>query len=170
MQQMGPKTNENLKAAFAGESQAHMRYLVFAGQAEKDGLRNIARLFTAIAFAERVHAANHHEALCRGDRTVRNLDAAIEGEKHEVKEMYPGFLAAAEQEGEKRASASFRFALEAEKTHAALYSRAKVEAASGKDLRIGEIHICSLCGHTVDGAAPDKCPVCGANGDKYRQF
>ncbi|MBI5420180.1 MAG: rubrerythrin family protein [Deltaproteobacteria bacterium] len=167
---MGPKTNENLKAAFAGESQAHMKYLAFAGAAEKEGFRNIGRLFTAIAFAERVHATNHHEALFGSTPTVKNLETAVGGENYEVKDMYPPFKAAADQEGEKQASLSFHFALEAEKIHAVLYSRAKEAAASRKDFQVGDIHICSVCGHTIVGAAPDECPVCGASKEKFRKF
>ena len=167
---MGPKTTENLKAAFAGESQAHMKYMIFADKAEKEGLRNIARLFSAVSFAERVHATAHHNVVFGATSTSENLDAAVAGETYEVEKMYPEFRAAAEKEGEQGALRTIRYAFEAEKIHAKLYARAKEAAASGKDLPIGEIHICSVCGHTTEGGAPDRCPVCGAGKEMFRRF
>jgi rubrerythrin len=115
-------TESNLQAAFAGESQAHMRYLIFSDQAEKDGHANVARLFKAIAFAEQVHATNHLKTLDGIDTTVGNLQTAITGETYEVEEMYPAFRAVAELQGEKGAVRSTGWALEAEKVHAELYS------------------------------------------------
>ncbi len=167
---MGGKTRENLKAAFAGESQAHMKYLVFARAAERDGLRNIARLFTAVSFAEQVHAMGHLNVLSGKTTSAENLTTAIGGETYEVNEMYPGFIGTADAEGDKAASGSFRFAIEAEKQHAELYKRAKEAAGTGKDLGIGAIHVCPVCGHTVAGDAPDKCPVCGAKKEAVRAF
>ena len=167
---MGPKTTENLKAAFAGESQAHMKYLVFSDKAEKEGFGNIARLFSAISFAERVHASAHHNVVFGIKSTASKLETALGGENYEVETMYPAFRDAAEKEGEKGALATIRFAFEAEKIHAKLYARAKDAVASGKDLPIGEIHICSVCGHTTVDGAPDSCPVCGAEKGKYRKF
>ena len=167
---MKPKTEQNLKAAFAGESQAHMKYLVFADKAAKDGFSNIARLFTAVSFAERVHATTHHNVVFGVKPTVDNLATAIGGEKYEVDTMYPEFRAAAEQEGEAGALTSIRFALEAEKIHAVMYARAKEAAASGKDFAVGAIFVCPVCGHTAEGSAPDPCPVCGAKKESFRKF
>jgi rubrerythrin len=167
---MGPKTTENLKAAFAGESQAHMKYMIFADKAEKEGLRNIARLFSAVSFAERVHATAHHNVVFGVKPTAENLVAAVAGETYEVEKMYPEFRAAAEKEGEQGALTTIRYAIEAEKIHAKLYARAKEAAASGKDLPIGDIHICSVCGHTTEEGAPDQCPVCGARKEMFRKF
>jgi rubrerythrin len=167
---MGPKTTENLKAAFAGESQAHMKYMIFADKAEKEGLRNIARLFSAVSFAERVHATAHHNVVFGIKPTANNLETAIGGETYEVETMYPDFRAAAEKEGEQGALTTIRFALEAEKIHAKLYARAKAAAAGGKDLAIGDIFICSVCGHTTEDGAPDNCPVCGAKKEMFRKF
>ncbi len=167
---MGPKTAENLKAAFAGESQAHMKYIAFADKAEKEGLKNIARLFTAVSFAERVHAIAHLRVLQGLPPTTASLDAAIAGENYEVQTMYPGFRADAEAEKEQGALQSIRFALEAEKIHAKMYARAKEAAAAGKDLAVGDIFICPVCGHTAEGHAPDACPVCGAKGATFRKF
>ena len=167
---MGPKTTENLKAAFAGESQAHMKYMIFADKAEKEGFRNIARLFSAVSFAERVHATAHHNVVFGVKPTSNNLETAIGGETYEVETMYPDFRAAAEKEGEQGALTTIRFALEAEKIHAKMYARAKAAAAGGKDLAIGDIFICSVCGHTTEGGAPDTCPVCGAKKEMFRKF
>jgi rubrerythrin len=167
---MGPKTTENLKAAFAGESQAHMKYMIFADKAEKEGLRNIARLFSAVSFAERVHATAHHNVVFGIKPSTENLDSAVAGETYEVETMYPEFRAAAEKEGEQGALTTIRFADEAERIHAKLYARAKAAAASGKDLPIGDIQICPVCGHTTEGEAPDRCPVCGATKEMFRKF
>ena len=121
---MRKMTESNLQAAFAGESQAHMRYLIFSDRAEKDGQANVARLFKAIAFAEQVHATNHLKTLDGIDTTAGNLQTAINGETFEVEEMYPAFRAVAELQGEKGAVRSTGWALEAEKVHAELYSQA----------------------------------------------
>jgi len=83
---MHAMTKENLKAAFAGESQAYMKYALFANKAEEEGFKNIARLFRAIAFAEQVHAGNHLQALEGINDTSSNLSAAMEGERCEVNE------------------------------------------------------------------------------------
>jgi rubrerythrin len=163
-------TKENLKSAFSGESQAYMKYIIFADKAEEEGFKNIARLFRAIAFAERVHASNHLNALNGSNLTMDNLNIAIEGETFEVNEMYPAYKAVAELQDEKKAVKSMHYALEAEKIHATLYSEAKDSVRSAKDLDIGDVHICPVCGHTVVGRAPERCPICGVQGDKFRKF
>lgn len=167
---MHPMTKDNLKSAFSGESQAHMKYLIFADKAEEEGFKNIARLFRAIAYAERVHATNHLNALNGSNLTIDNLDIAIEGENYEVQEMYPAYKAVAELQDEKKVVKSMHYALEAEKIHSALYSEAKDSVKGGSDLDLGEIHICPVCGHTVVGKAPDRCPICGIQGDKFKRF
>jgi rubrerythrin len=167
---MHPMTKENLKSAFSGESQAHMKYLIFADKAEDEGFKGIARLFRAIAFAERVHASNHFNALNDGNLTMDNLEIAIDGETFEVTEMYPAYKAVAELQDEKKATTSMHYALEAEKIHAALYGEAEDSAQSGQDMEVGDIHICPVCGHTVTGKAPDRCPICGVQGSKFKKF
>jgi rubrerythrin len=167
---MHQMTKENLKSAFAGESQAHMRYTIFAEKAEEEGFHNVARLFRAIAFAERVHAANHLNALNGLNLTVDNLDVAMEGERFEVNEMYPAYQAVAELQDEKKAQKSIHYALEAEKIHEALYAEAKEAAKAGKDLEVRDIYICPVCGHTVVGKAPERCPICGVLGEKFKKF
>ncbi|RLG47944.1 MAG: rubrerythrin family protein, partial [Thermoproteota archaeon] len=103
---MKKMTEEFLKAAFSGESQAHMKYLIFAEKAEEEGLKNIARLFRAIAYAEYVHARNHLKELGMVGVTKDNLQAAIEGETYEVQEMYPVYNNTAKMQGEKGAERS----------------------------------------------------------------
>ena len=167
---MHPMTKDNLKSAFSGESQAHMKYLIFADKAEEEGFKNIARLFRAIAHAERVHATNHLNALNGSNLAFDNLGSAIDGETFEVNEMYPAYKAVAELQDEKKAVKSMHYALEAEKIHAALYLEAKDAVKTGKDLEIGEVNICPVCGHTVTGKAPERCPICGIQGDRFKRF
>ncbi|HHW01739.1 MAG TPA: rubrerythrin family protein [Thermoanaerobacterales bacterium] len=167
---MKTMTKENLKAAFAGESQAHMKYLIFADTAEKEGKPNIARLFRAIAYAEQVHATNHFKALQELNGTADNLQVAINGENFEVDEMYPAYDAVAKLQDEKTAEKSIHYAIEAEKIHASLYDEAKKMAQNDSDISGEEIYICPVCGYTVKGAAPDKCPVCGVSKDKFAKF
>lgn len=167
---MKKMTQGNLQAAFAGESQAHMRYLIFAEKAEKEGDANVARLFRAIAFAEQVHATNHFKNLDGIGDTAENLQVAIDGETYEVEEMYPAYRAVAELQGEKGAVRSTTWALEAERVHAELYSQAKASVTEGKDADIGEIYICEVCGWTGTGEKPDKCPLCAAKADRIRTF
>ncbi len=181
-----PMTRDALMSAFGGESMAHMRYLIFAEIAEREGFKNVARLFRAIAFAEQVHARNHYERLrdlnvdakvvaggpFGPGSTSKNLEMAIRGEEFEVNEMYPAYIALAESQGEKEAARSFRWALEAEKIHAELYRKAKQAVDQGRDFEIdGYVWICPVCGHTYVGREPpERCPICGAPKDKYVKF
>ena len=167
---MRKMTEENLKAAFAGESQAHLKYLVFAERAEREGLANVARLFRAASFAEQTHATKHLQALQGIGGTADNLAAAIAGETFEVEEMYPAYNAVAELQGETTALRSMQRALEAEKVHAALYTRAKEAAMAGKDAEIGPVVVCQSCGYTAEGEAPDRCPLCGAPRERFSKF
>lgn len=155
-------TTDNLKAAFAGESQANRKYLAFAQKAQAEGLPQIARLFRATAEAETVHAHNHLRVLGGVKTTLENLRAAIAGEAEEFTSMYPGFIAEAEKEGNKGALMSFKGAMAVEETHHGLYRQALAALEAGKDMPAAPIHVCGVCGHTVTGDAPDKCPVCGA--------
>jgi len=163
-------TEDNVKAAFAGESQAHLRYLAFAAAAEKESLSNIARLFRAASYSEQVHATNHLGALNGVGKTAANLQGAIDGESFEVAEMYPAYIATGNEQQEKVAVMWFNYALQAEKVHAGLYKKAKEKADSGQDLGFSPIHVCGRCGFTVEGEAPDKCPVCGAPKEKFVRF
>ncbi len=177
-------TAENLRSAFGGESMAHMRYVIWADKAEKDGFPNVARLFRAVSFAERAHATGHFGAMkdVAGGFTVaagggfglgttsQNLQGAIDGETFEITEMYPAYLAVAEMQGEKAAQRSMSWAMAAEKIHAEMYTTAKKAVDAGRDVTIGPIQVCGLCGHTLEGDAPEKCPVCGAPRKHYKAF
>jgi rubrerythrin len=163
-------TEDNVKAAFAGESQAHLKYLAFAAAAEKEGLTNIARLFRAASYSEQMHATNHLGVLKGVGKTSENLQGAIDGETFEVTEMYPAYIATGNEQQEKVAVMWFNYALAAEKVHAGLYKRAKENADTGKDLGYFPVHVCGQCGFTVEGEAPERCPVCGAPKEKFVRF
>ncbi|MBF0615093.1 MAG: rubrerythrin family protein [Magnetococcales bacterium] len=163
-------TNDNLKSAFAGESQANRKYLVFAKKAEQEGYPVIASLFRAVAEAETIHAHTHLRNMGGVNDTLTNLKEAVAGEDHEVTEMYPGMVATADAEGEKRAAQGMRYAMEVEKIHSILYKQAIAALENGKDLDHEVLHICDVCGHTVFGEPPEKCPVCGAKLSSYRKI
>ncbi len=168
---MKKMTEKNLWDAFAGESQAHMKYLVFADVAESEGFPNVAKLFRAIAYAERVHASNHLRELAGVGNTSDNLQSAIDGENFEVQEMYPAYDVVAKLQDEKGAQRSIKYALEAEKIHAALYERAKQLVGEGKDIEDKPVYVCPVCGYThVGDDVPDRCPVCNAPKDKFKKF
>jgi len=163
-------TSDNLGEAFAGESQANRKYLAFAKKAEQDGLPQVAKLFRAAAEAETVHAHAHLRVMGGVKTTTENLQAAIDGEGFEFKEMYPKFVAEALSEGNKGAEVSFKNALAVEEIHHGLYSEALEAVKSGKDLPSGQIFVCAVCGNTVNGAPPDTCPVCGAPKSKFSEI
>ena len=167
---MKKMTEKNLRDAFAGESQAHMKYLAFAQKAEDEGKENIARLFRAISFAEQVHATGHLKTLGDLGSTEENLQTAIDGENFEVEEMYPAYDAVAKLQDEKGAVRSIHYAIEAEKIHSAMFTESKQAVKEGKDLDIGPIHICPVCGYTVSGNAPDACPICGVKKEIFIKF
>lgn len=154
------KSIDNLKAAFAGESQANRKYLAFAEKADKDGHGQVAKLFRASAAAETVHAHAHLRAMKGVGSTEDNLQAAISGETFEFESMYPPMIEEAIAEGHKQAERSFRFANAVEKTHADLYQKALDTLGSNEDV---EYYVCSVCGHTTEGAHEGKCPVCKAD-------
>ena len=162
-------TQENLQEAFGGESQANRKYLAFAEQAAKDGFPNVAKLFRTAAEAETIHAMGHLKAMGGLGTTVENLQAAIDGETYEYKEMYPPMLEKAEGEGHK-AKRMFGYAVKAEEVHAKLYAQALEAVKAGKDLDVGEIYLCPVCGYIEFGQAPASCPVCGAKGEKFVQL
>jgi rubrerythrin len=177
-------TADFLRSAYGGESMAHMRYIAWGEKAGKDGYPNIERLFRGISYAEQVHANNHFRELDtqKGDYTVaagavfgigslvENLQGAINGELHEVEQMYPVYMNTAEFQDEKGAKRSFHYALEAEKIHAKLFKDAQDAVKTEKDLKLASVNICPICGHTILDDVPDKCPVCGAQGELYKKF
>ncbi len=162
-------TIDNLKAAFAGESQANRKYLAFAKKAESDGFKQVAKLFRAAAEAETVHAHAHFRVMGGVKGTVENLKDAIEGEGYEFQKMYPDFLKTAAAEGNKPAEVSFRNANAVEEIHYNLYRKALAAVQGGKDLDAKQIFVCGICGNTVEGGAPDQCPVCKASKDKFSE-
>jgi rubrerythrin len=177
-------TAEFLRSAYGGESMAHMRYLIWGEQAEQEGLPNIARLFRAISYAEQVHATNHFKELGKQQggaavtaggvfgigTIVQNLQGAVDGEVHEIEQMYPVYLQTARFQKEKGAERSFLFALEVEKIHAAMFKRAQDAAKQSKDMKLGDVFICPVCGYTGEGEMPDKCPVCNAKKLLFENF
>jgi len=181
-----PMARQALLSAFAGESMAHMRYLVFAERADREGYPNVARLFRAVAYAEQVHAGNHYNRLREFDEDAevyagtplgpgnasKNLSLAIRGEEFEVEEMYPAYIAVAEAQGDRASATSFKWALEAEKIHAELFKEAKKHVDKGEDMPLtGKIWICPVCGYTYIGSRPpERCPICGALGEKFKGF
>jgi len=160
------ETKSNLKEAFAGESQAYQKYVVFAKKAEKEGFKNIAKLFRTTAEAERIHAEGHLNALEMVSSTADNLKAAIEGETYEFTQMYPPMLEKASSEGHK-AKIMFNFAVKAEEVHAKLYQRALDAVNAGKDLDNTDFYLCPVCGYIEFDAAPQKCPICGVPSEKF---
>ena len=162
----GSKTHENLKAAFAGESQANRKYLAFARKAEKDGYPQIARLFRAAAEAETIHALGHFQNMGGVGSTLENLKEAVAGETYEFTEMYPPMVEQAKAEGH-RARTMLDWANRAEKVHAGLFAQALEAMRSGKDLSQMEVYLCPVCGDVEFGVPPDECPICGAPKAKY---
>lgn len=161
------KVEEFLQAAFAGESQANRKYLAFAVKADKEGYGQAARLFRAAAEAETVHAHNHLRALKGIGDTAQNLATAIGGETFEFKEMYPEMIAAAQAEGNKEAERTFSYANEVEKVHAELYQKL-LDNLGGQESY--PYYVCSICGHTAEGAPPEICPVCRAKGKVFMKI
>ena len=160
-------TADNLREAFAGESQANRKYLAFARKAEQDGYPHVARLFRAAAQSETAHALAHFRVMGAIKNTDENLQAAIEGEGYEFREMYPEFLKQAEAEGNKPAGFSFRNSLAVEEVHHRLFSRALEAVKSGCDASATRFFVCSVCGSMAEGEAPETCPVCGVPRDRY---
>ncbi len=159
------KTTDNLQAAFAGESQAGRKYTAFAKKADDEGYLQIAKLFRAAAMAESVHAINHLKAMGGVSSTSENLKAAIAGENYEVTSMYPTMIAGAEEDGDKKGLASFKWAFEVEKVHEALYRYALEHM--DPNAPVTEFYVCPICGYTHEGKFEGKCPVCNTPGEKF---
>jgi rubrerythrin len=162
-------TEENLKAAFAGESQANRRYLFFADKAEREGHPQIAKLFRAVAEAETVHAYNHLRTLGEIKSTKENLKAAISGEHYEFTQMYPGFIEQAKAENNKPAENSFTWANQVEEIHHTLYQKALEALETGQKLKEEPYFVCPVCGYTVGGEAPDECPICRTPDSRFKR-
>ena len=158
---------ENLKKAFAGESQANRRYLAFAQKAEREGLKQVAKLFRAAAEAETVHALNHLRIMGEIKTSSENLETAISGETFEYEQMYPDYIDIAKEEGNMQAVWSFTVANKVEKIHATLFSKAIEAMRSGQVLANQEYYVCNVCGNTIAEQIPDKCPICNASKTRF---
>ena len=161
------KTENYLKEAFAGESQANRKYLAFAVKADQEGFPQAARLFRAAAEAETVHAHAHLRVLKGIRSTKENLQEAIAGETHEFRKMYPEMIEAAKAEGEKAAERSFAYANDVEKIHAGLYQKMLDNLGSSQESY--SYYVCPVCGFTAEKEAPGVCPVCGAKGELFKK-
>lgn len=163
------KTEENLKKAFAGESQAWNKYTFFAEKAEEEGNLGVAKLFRAAALAEKFHAENHFRTLRNLNSTEENLKAAIEGENYEHTEMYPEFIKEAQEEDEEQAEKWFDYASQVEEKHEQFYQEALEAVEKDEDLDEKGWYVCSVCGNTMEGEAPENCPICGAPKSKFEK-
>jgi rubrerythrin len=162
------KSIEDLKAAFAGESQANRKYTAFARKADEEGHAQVAKLFRAAAAAETVHALSHLKVLNGVGSTKENLEAAIAGENYEAVTMYPEFIKDAEAEGNRPALRSFKYALDVEKIHEALYREALANLGTAGETF--DYYVCPVCGYTVAKGAPASCPVCATAGSKFEKI
>jgi rubrerythrin len=181
---MNEMTEQHLINAFGGESMANMRYRLFGTQARKEHFPNVGRLFDAIAHAEYIHAGDHYRELehlqggfvanSKGtfgpEETAKNLQLAIDGEDFEITQMYPVYMEVAQFQGEHSAYRSFNWSYQTEKQHRDLFQRAKSAVDAGNDLDLGPVQICEVCGYTLEGDAPDNCPVCSATKDQFRTY
>jgi rubrerythrin len=181
---MHQMTEQHMINAFGGESMANMRYRHFSVRAEKDGFPNVSRLFTAIAYAEYIHAGDHYRVINHLDGgfvansmgafgpgdTSKNLGLAIAGETFEIEEMYPSYIEVAKAQGEKNAERSFDWSYQTEKMHKALFEKAKDAVDKENDVELDPVQVCEVCGYTLEGDAPDVCPVCSAKKDKFKSF
>ena len=161
------KTDENLKSAFAGESQANRRYLAFSQKAEEEGFTQAAKLFRAAAEAETIHALNHLKVTGEIKPTLDNLKAALGGETFEYTKMYPEYEKTAKEEGNKQATWSFDVANKVEQVHAKLYQKAIDALKAKKEMPKVDYYVCGNCGNTVEGEPPERCPICGAPKSKF---
>jgi rubrerythrin len=177
-------TVNNLLGAFEGESNANAKYTEFARRADADGLHGVASLFRAAARAEQIHANNHARAIRQlgGEpnatfhhievkSTLENLKAALSGEQHEIDVMYPEFLKEAEARNNSTAIRTFDWALEAEKTHARLYSEAIALVEGGETHSwvgsVRDFYVCAVCGYTSETREGERCPVCNILWEKF---
>lgn len=167
---MAYETENNLQEAFGGESKANRRYLFFAEKAEKEGYPQVAKLFRAVAEAETVHARNHFNAMDAIGSTKDNLLAASIGEHQEFTAMYPYFIEKAGEEKNERAKRTFNWANEVEKVHHGYFEAALAAVEESKQPADATYYVCQVCGNTVTGEPPEKCPVCGAPARAFQKM
>lgn len=164
------KTHDDLKTAFAGESQANRKYLAFAKVAQKEGKINLSKLFRAVAEGETIHALKHLANLGEIKDSMENVKSALAGETYEIESMYPAFIADAQEEGEKAAEVGFIGANEVEKTHQGQFREALIQIEAGSDISEQKYFICQVCGQLELGEAPENCPVCKAPKTSFMLF
>lgn len=167
---MAYETEDNLQEAFGGESKANRRYLFSAEKAEKEGYPQVAKLFRAVAEAETIHARNHLNAMDAIGSTKDNVLAAVIGEHQEFTSIYPVFIEKAEEEKNERAKRTFDWANEVEKIHHGYFEAALEAINADKQPEDNTYYVCQVCGNTVTGKAPDKCPVCGAPATAFKKI
>ncbi len=173
-------TIRNLLAAFDGESNAHAKYQAFAIKADGEGLHGAASLFRAAARAEQIHANNHARLIrqfgveatatiqpIRVKSTPDNLNEARASERYEIDSMYPEFLREAKGHNNTEAMLTFGWALEAEKTHARLFSEAIAVLESGWLIAARNYYVCAACGYTSETPEAERCPVCNIRWEKF---
>ncbi len=163
-------TEDNLKEAFAGESQANRKYLAFSIKAEEDGFPNLAKMFRAIAEAETVHALNHLDLMNVIKSTKENVQSAIDGEHYENSQMYPDFITEAMKDNNKEAQRSFEYANKVEKIHEEMYKKALEKLENGNDIELNKIYVCPVCGNTFKEETPDNCPICNTPKEKFNKI
>lgn len=168
---MGEKTLQNLVAAFAGESQARNKYTFFASVARKEGWLEVAEFFEEAAKNEKEHAEVIFKLLQGIGDSKANLQAAIDGESYEYKDMYPAFLKDALAEGETEAAKFFAEVAKVEEYHAQRFAELLETLHAGKLLK-KDMAIkwkCRECGYIHEGTEPpEKCPLCGHDGTYYK--
>jgi rubrerythrin len=173
-------TLRNLQAAYEGELNAHAKYAAFAVKADGEGLHGAAGLFRAAARAEQIHADNHARVMRQlgGEptatiypfatkSTLENLNEARSGERYEIDSMYPEFIREAKGHNNIAAVRSFEYALEAEKTHARLFSEAIAVLESGWLIAARNFYVCSACGYTSESPESERCPTCNLPWEKF---
>jgi rubrerythrin len=162
-----PALEKKLREAFAGESKAHLRNLAFAKKAEDDGFPQVARLFRAVAEAERVHAAEYLKYL-EGiiGETEENLKAAFESEIKTKNDVYPAFVKEAFALKREDVAWSFSRSRDVEERHAKLYKDALEAMIKEQET---QYTVCQICGYIFDSELPDQCPVCRANQENFKK-
>ncbi len=163
---MSEQLIKNLMDAFAGESQANRKYLSYSKKAEQEGHINAAKLFKAASDAEALHAAAHLRSAGKLLSTAENLQDAVNGETYEFESMYPPFLALAEEENNKSAVTTFKYAMEAEKVHARLYAEALENIENKEEVFY---YLCPVCGN-IEKYVPEKCSICNVDGSKFIKY
>lgn len=164
---MGEKTDANLKTAFKGEADAHMRNEAYARRAEKEGWAQIARMFRAIADAEKVHCLNALNLMKVVKDTESNLKAAFESELKAKNQYYPPMIKDAEEEGVKAAALIFSRARDVENLHATIYKKA-LDRMMREETVV--YHVCQVCGFIAEGEPPDLCPICNAKKETFTRI